>query len=113
MQVHGIRLEQTGGDTSKRGRSSARCVEVYSGNLSLFECHIASETGSGVAVADSGSVSLRACVLKGSAKCGLLAFDGGKAVCQDCVISDNGLYGLVAQNGGTAGLDSSSFNGNR
>jgi len=84
-QVHvvGMKMVQTGGDGSKRGRSSARCVEVFSGQLLLQRCSLQSEVGSGLIVADSGSATVQECTLRSCGKCGLLVFDGGHLSCND------------------------------
>jgi hypothetical protein len=84
-QVHvvGMKMVQTGGDGSKRGRSSARCVEVFSGQLLLERCSLQSEVGSGLIVADSGSATVQECTLRSCGKCGLLVFDGGHLSCND------------------------------
>eukprot|EP00960_Hanusia_phi_P050209 760071-Hanusia_phi.AAC.2 len=113
VTVSGLRILQTGGDGSKRGRNSARCVEVFQGDLTLERCSVQSQAGSGVIVADSGVATLRECTLRGCGKCGLLVFDGGSLNCSDSVISGNGLYGMVVQNGGSSVVEGNRFGGNK
>ena len=111
--LSGLTLVHTGGDPSRRGRSSARCVEVFSGDVSMIKCDVRSEVGSGVIVADKGSVSVQGSVLQGCGKCGALVFDGGNLLCNDSIVSRNGLYGMVIQNGGTASVEGNRINGNK
>ena len=111
--LSGLILAHSGGDPSRRGRSSARCVEVFSGDVSMIKCEVRSEVGSGVIVADKGSISVQGCVLQGCGKCGVLVFDGGNLLCNDSIVSRNGLYGMVIQNGGTASVEGNRINGNK
>ena len=113
VHVVGIKMLQTGGDTSRRGRSSARCVEVFQGQLLLERCALQSETGSGLIVADSGAASVKECTLRSCGKCGMLVFDGGSLLCKDSVVSGNGLYGMVVQNGGNATVEGNRFGSNK
>jgi len=113
VHVVGFKMVQTGGDSSKRGRSSARCVEVFSGKMILERCTLQSEAGSGLIVADGGTATVNECIMRSCGKCGLLVFDGGSIFCNDSVISGNGLYGMVVQNGGTATVEGNRFGSNK
>jgi hypothetical protein len=93
--LSGLSLVHSGGDPAKRGRSSARCVEVFAGDVSMIRCEVRSDVGSGIIVADTGSVSVQGSVLQGCGKCGVLVFDGGNLLCTDSIVSRNGLYGMV------------------
>jgi hypothetical protein len=83
VHVIGIKMWQSGGDGSKRGRSSARCVEVFTGQVVLERCSLQSEAGSGLIVADGGSATVKECTMRSCGKCGLLVFDGGHLFCND------------------------------
>ena len=89
VHVINVKMCQTGGHSSKRGRNSARCAEVFEGQLLLERCTLQSEVGSGLIVADSGSATVKECTSRNCGKCGLLVFDGGTLLCNDSVISGN------------------------
>lgn len=112
VRLQGLTMEHGGGNAECRGAAGPRCVEVAGGILSLTDCSMASEIGSGVMVLGPASVTLRKCKMNRSGRCGLLGFTGASVTCEDSELSCNGLNGLDVQSGCTASITRCKLIGN-
>mmetsp|Transcript_31080 Transcript_31080/g.99732 ORF Transcript_31080/g.99732 Transcript_31080/m.99732 type:complete len:1324 (-) Transcript_31080:143-4114(-) len=100
VSISGMAMNQTGGDSTRRGKETVRAVECFRGSLNLHNCSVWSDRGIAVMVAENGVLVAEGCNLCGSGKCAILATDNGNARCESCEVNRNRMYGVVCQSGG-------------